>query len=64
VRAILNKEKCWNEEIQKYVFVNPYDSNKVMIVSNQEVEFEPTPYLYRTTDRMDYFDSITITTIK
>jgi hypothetical protein len=64
VRVTLNKEKCWNEEIQKYILFHPIENNKILIVDNQEVEFAPVDMVWRITDRMEYFDSVTLIKVK
>lgn len=62
VRVILPKT-TWNEEIKKYIFVNPIN-RKALIVESQEVEFESTSEIWRFLDTANEFESITIEPVK
>jgi hypothetical protein len=65
IRAMLNKEKCWNEELKTYLIADPI-TYQVIAVTNQEVEFQPTDNTWRYLDwlREGIFDSLTFKVVK
>lgn len=62
VSAVL-ADKLFNKELNKWLFVNPYnEKDEIIIVNNQEVEFDVQDSFWRVTEKFNagVFTEITI----
>ena len=65
VRFTLNREKTWNKDIQKFLFLNPNTLNDIVVSENQNIEMGPVNYMWRLNDMLTdgTIDSLTYTVI-
>ena len=62
IYAVLNHDNTWNEELKKYIFVDPNNTAKVVVTDYTKVEFEESETYWRFTDALysGVFDSLTM----
>ena len=66
VKVTLNKEKTWNEDIKKFVFIGPgKKGEQILVVDHINVEWGPQPDTWYFIDKLrdGLFDSLTYTVI-
>lgn len=66
VIVVLNKDKCYNTELNKWLFNNPLDEGKILVLNGPEAEFNDADGIWRFTDRFynGIYDSLTIKQVK
>lgn len=50
--VVLNPDKTWNEEIKRYIFIDPFDTNKIVITEHKNIDFMESGYCWRMVDHL------------